>query len=520
MKTTFTFLLLTFFAFNLADAQNFASGNLVIYRVGDGTAALTSAATAAFLDEYTPTGTFVRSIPLPTVLAGANKRLTAAGSSTAEGFLSRSADNQFLIVAGYDAAVGTATIASTLATDNNRVVGRISLDGSIDATTALTDLGGNHRSATSADGTSFWSTSSSAGTRYSTLGSTTSTQLSTAPTNVRQVNIFNGQLYISSGSVPVTGVSTIGTGLPTTAGQTTTLLPGFPTSGGSPNSFSVKPSTADVIYVADDRTIATGGGIQKWTLSAGTWTLTYRLTTGLTAGVRGLAVNWAGAEPVVYATTTDNRMVAVTDAGSASPVATLATATLNTAFRGLAFAPEAAVLPIKLNSFAVQKSGSNTRISWVTSQEANSREFVIERSKNGFSWSSVGAIAATGNSNAVRNYSFVDNNPEKGINFYRLKMLDADNKFTTSETKSVLFSNSDVVLITPNPASSFVNIYMSKNNTSLSQIIVTDANGKVVNNVRTADQTYLLQTGNYTKGLYVIKVIGAESTSTQKVIIQ
>ena len=178
------------------------------------------------------------------------------------------------------------------------------------------------------------------------------------------------------------------------------------------------------------------------------------------------------------------------------------------------------VLPVKLSSFAVQKSGITSRISWTTSQEINSAAFVIERSANGSSWTTVGTVNAAGNSTVKLTYSFIDNAPAKGINFYRLKLVDADNRFSNSDIKSVLFSSADVVLITPNPASSFVNIYMSKNNNSLTQIIVTDANGKMIERISTAEQTYQLKTSGYAKGLYIIKIAGAENTSTQKVIIQ
>src|SRR5262249_17571744 len=63
-------------------AASFTSGNLVVYRVGDGSAALGSGATAVFLDEYTPGGVLVQSIALPTTISGANRRLTASGSAT------------------------------------------------------------------------------------------------------------------------------------------------------------------------------------------------------------------------------------------------------------------------------------------------------------------------------------------------------------------------------------------------------------------------------------------------------
>src|SRR5437762_199335 len=72
---------------NHASAAAFILGDLVVVRVGDGTAALSSAATATFLDEYTPGGVLVQTIPLPTALSGLNQPFTLSGSATSEGFL-------------------------------------------------------------------------------------------------------------------------------------------------------------------------------------------------------------------------------------------------------------------------------------------------------------------------------------------------------------------------------------------------------------------------------------------------
>ncbi len=79
-------------------------GNLVIYRVGTGAAALSNAAQPVFLDEYTPAGTLVQSLALPTAVNGSNRRLAASGTATSEGLLSRSADGQYLIVPGHRSA--------------------------------------------------------------------------------------------------------------------------------------------------------------------------------------------------------------------------------------------------------------------------------------------------------------------------------------------------------------------------------------------------------------------------------
>src|SRR5947199_182087 len=146
---------------------------------------------------------------MPTTASGSNKRLTASGSATTEGFLSRSTDGRFIVLTGYDAALTTA-VTSVAASTVNRVVGRVDNLGTIDTTTALTDSfggtsssGGNIRSVASTDGVSLWvvgnaNAASGAGVRALTLGSSTATQVSATTTNLRQTSIFGGQLYVST----------------------------------------------------------------------------------------------------------------------------------------------------------------------------------------------------------------------------------------------------------------------------------------------------------------------------------
>src|SRR2546423_3889503 len=283
-------------------AAPFTPGNLVLYRVGDGTAILTTVATPVFLDEYTTGGTLVQSIALPTGVSGSNRRLTASGSSTSEGLLTLSVDGQFLVATGYDANVGTAAVAGTTSTTVNRVVGRVDASANIDTTTALTDAysTSNIRGVTSTNGTDIWTTgtgsAASNGSRYTTLASTTSIKLSTSVTNLRATNIFGGQLYVSAG-LDAFRLGTVGTGTPTTSGQTITSLPGFPTAAGgnpmSPYQFFFADLDAgvagvDTLYVADDSTVANGGGIQKYSLVGGSWTANGIVALAGTRGVTGV----------------------------------------------------------------------------------------------------------------------------------------------------------------------------------------------------------------------------------------
>lgn len=332
-----------------AFATGITSGDLVVTRFGDGSGALASSATATFVDEYTTSGTPVQTIAMPTASGGGNNILTNSGTSTSEGFIVLSANGQYLTLAGYNTATGTASIttSATIA----RTAGRITVSsGAVDTSTLLAAASadgntGNPRSIVSNDGSQFWVATSAGGVRYQTFGSTGgSTQVLSTPANTRVDNIFNGQLYLSSASGTALGPGTVGSGLPTTSGQTYTELSGFP-SAGTHSNYDYWFKDANTLYVADDGAVAAGGGIQKWTLSGGTWSLAYTLLNNgtTTTGVRGLAGTTDGSgNAVLFATTTAtsaNTIITVTDTGAASASSLVATAAANEVFRGVEFIP-------------------------------------------------------------------------------------------------------------------------------------------------------------------------------------
>jgi hypothetical protein len=226
------------------------------------------------------------------------------------------------------------------------------VDGVVDTTTALTDLGtNNHRSAASVDGSAFWVGSAATGVRYAVLGATTSTQLSTTVTNVRQVGIFGGQLYVSDSSGSASRLGTVGTGLPTTSGNTIVSLPGYPATVVSPYGFFFADLTTsvagvDTLYVADDSV-----GITKYSLVSGTWT-SNGVVGAASDAYRGLTATVSAGAVTLYATglggsgsTGGGKLVTLTDAsgynaGFAGTATVLAAAASQTAFRGVALAPE------------------------------------------------------------------------------------------------------------------------------------------------------------------------------------
>ncbi|MEP4078026.1 cadherin-like beta sandwich domain-containing protein [Haloferula sp.] len=333
-------------------AAPFSSGNLVIYRVGDGTGSLTNTGNPVFLDEYLPNGSLVQSIPMPTVPSGFSRRLVASGTSTAEGLLTRSADGRFLVATGYDATIPyVSSLPGTASNTVFRTIGRVDSSGNVDTTTFLQDYanGGSPRSAVTHDGSGFWVTGSTGGVRFAPFGATNnSTPLLVGHNNLRQAAIFDDQLFVSSGSAATARITSVGSGLPIAGPQTLTPLPDLPASGLTFGFqfVDLDPFTPgnDTLYLADE-----GAGLQKFSLVEGSWTNNgsignsaddYR---GLTATVSGNSVTLHAIRKTQGAAG-GGELVEFTDFsgfdGTFGGVPTLlASASANTAFRGIAPTP-------------------------------------------------------------------------------------------------------------------------------------------------------------------------------------
>jgi len=253
-------------------AQSFGNGNIVIVRIGEGALPMTAgAAQPVFLDEYNPCGELVRSIALPVTVNGSNRRLTLSPLATdyTEGFISLSEDGQYLALAGYDAATGTAAVATSTSATVNRIVAVIDPSGIVNTSTAFSNRFNTVavRGAVT-NGSGVWVTGGNGGIVYAALGSTgTSNTLITTSTG-RCLAVYDGQLYASSTATGLR-MARVGTGLPATSGQTMQNLPGYPSSGGSPFQYFMTrlngSDTVNVLYIADNNVL------RKYSLVSGSW---------------------------------------------------------------------------------------------------------------------------------------------------------------------------------------------------------------------------------------------------------
>lgn len=96
-------------------------------------------------------------------------------------------------------------------------------------------------------------------------------------------------------------------------------------------------------------------------------------------------------------------------------------------------------LPIELTLFTVEKTPEHNLIKWQTSSEHNNNYFLLERSITGeFTENDIiYIIDGAGNSTQIIDYTYIDSNPPKEINYYRLTQVDFDGNYTQYNTIAV-----------------------------------------------------------------------------------
>lgn len=349
----FKYILLIFFnivAIAALSQKPFTAGNLVVYRIGDGSSTLSTNADKVFLDEYTPSGVLVQSIQMPST----GQKITMAGGIVDGGYLTLSANGKYLVVPGWNADLGTSLSSVTA---SNRSVALVDFNGLVNSINVVT---GNPtlspiNGAASNDGNNIWMIG---GTEVEQIlnGSNTSNSVASLSSSSFAVSIAGGGLYAST-NINASPLVQIGSGLPTTAGQTFTNLPGIP-SRTRPRQFAFADLSNsvpgnDVLYLASQNPLSPGG-IQKYSLVNGSWVSNGQVGTtaesyaGLTISVTANGVtifatrqggNSSGVKGGELVKLVDNTGYNGTLTGTPTVLASVASADTKS-FRGIALVPQ------------------------------------------------------------------------------------------------------------------------------------------------------------------------------------
>jgi hypothetical protein len=175
-------------------------------------------------------------------------------------------------------------------------------------------------------------------------------------------------------------------------------------------------------------------------------------------------------------------------------------------------------LPISLDRFLAKSTLNSILLSFTTVTERDNDYFDIERSGNGLSFKKIGAIKGAGTSLIPQDYTYTDEKPLRGINFYRLKQVDFDGQFSYSPVVSVVFGKVGNVVLYPTPTTSTMNVRLEEAFQTEANWQVIDLMGRIITaGIFPAEQTDTqIPVGTLSEGNYVLRITAGQEVITQK----
>ena len=172
------------------------------------------------------------------------------------------------------------------------------------------------------------------------------------------------------------------------------------------------------------------------------------------------------------------------------------------------------LLPVNLLSFnAALQTDGNVAINWSTATELNNDHFIVEKSKDGRSYTMLSKVAASNSPSNRNDYKVLDKNPVKGLNYYRLTQVDKDGRSVLSGVRTVNVNKVNTAIsVYPNPLkSTLINIKLASPAVNKLNVKLLSIAGKVIYSGSFIPQADALQVTLPSKpaaGVYMLAVEG------------
>ncbi|HWB90729.1 MAG TPA: T9SS type A sorting domain-containing protein [Puia sp.] len=214
-----------------------------------------------------------------------------------------------------------------------------------------------------------------------------------------------------------------------------------------------------------------------------------------------------------FATGTNKLITTASTSTTTTVVSFEITATnLATGYYTVLYSTAPIVLPVTLSSFTASAQGNTALLQWSASQTAALGKFSIERSADGTNFSTIAAVTAATDAATAEQYTFTDNGPLAGVNYYRLAMVDRDGTAAWSGIRSVSFaagSSAPVVTVYPNPVVNQLHLTLT-DATGAIAIRLLNSQGQPLRTISAvAPATLEIPVNGLARGIYFLAIDGS-----------
>jgi len=159
-------------------------------------------------------------------------------------------------------------------------------------------------------------------------------------------------------------------------------------------------------------------------------------------------------------------------------------------------------------------------ISWSTETEINNRFFDVQHSSDGRQYNSLGTVMAKGGDRPTQ-YQFRHAKPLPGKNYYRIRQVDIDGKFTYSNVLVLDYSIKDKILLQSNPVTDVAILLLQKQSVNRSLSLLNTSGQVLLKQTIAAGSTRMeINMLPFPSGLYYLVLENGKERITQKVIRQ
>lgn len=179
------------------------------------------------------------------------------------------------------------------------------------------------------------------------------------------------------------------------------------------------------------------------------------------------------------------------------------------------------LLPVDLFQLRAQIQKEAVLLTWTTASERNNKGFAIERrTANNSGWTTLGFVPGLGNTPMGRDYEFVDDQPARGVNYYRIQQFDFDGSVKNFPIVSVTKGESLRVQLSPNPVHGQLNVTLDGETESESNVLVMDAMGRVVLERSFLGKYAELNLSTLPPGAYFVRVQSGGDVMQERVLLR
>jgi hypothetical protein len=184
----------------------------------------------------------------------------------------------------------------------------------------------------------------------------------------------------------------------------------------------------------------------------------------------------------------------------------------------------ATTLPVSLTSFTGKSANNGVLLNWQTASESNNSHFDILRfSEENHNPIKIGEVAGKGNSTSLVNYHFTDQQPLTGGNYYLLRQVDHDGKYTLSEIVPVKVGLNDTRFYVYQANSENYNASFYSEKASLGTFTLLDLNGRILNHqqlpLQKGNNTISLNKQSLSPGVYLSRIMTNGEEIIRKFIV-